>query len=406
MRLPNNAVGISDILQFRDCRRKFIFQMRRHLEGGDPPEDVHPDTMYGKAVHDGITWIEEDMLTDEEAVDRCFEVYGHWLEPEDADRLLADFETYRNRDESGVVTVANETEIRVPLLKWCYGCSREPEEDERDTCIGCGGKVETIYFRARIDRLYQNVQNPAIFVHRDYKSSKWRKSEEEVHGDKQMWSYNCAIHRYWTECADLTQWYDQLRYGDIPTRKTAEQRQQMWEWLKRQVRAILAETDASPTHNEWCPWCPIMESCSEVKRLSEWAIARIEELSPNSGKLEPELLVGKDFEEYVADLPIIERARKMAERYEDSVRGELKKLPDTRLDELEYRKSERSSNYWTPEALRATLDLVGEEKFLLMVGLTKTRVEKLLDGEEKQAVLDMATKAAGAMTVTKKKGSG
>lgn len=386
MRLPNDSIGISDILQARDCLRKFEFQMRRHTEGADPPEDVHPDTMYGKAVHDGITWIEADMLTDDEAVDRCFEVYGHWLEPKDADRLREDFSTYRGRDETGVITLANESEIRVPLLDFHY-----PGDDA----------PTTIYFRARIDRLYQNAQNPAIFVHRDYKSSKWRKSEDEVHEDKQMWAYNCAIHRFWPECEDLTQWYDQLRYGDIPTRKTGEQRAQMWEWLQKQVRAICAEEDAEPTHNQWCPWCPIMESCSEVRRLSEWAIARIAEISPDSGKLEPELLDVRPFEEYVSDLELIGRSRKMAERFEESVRTELKKLPDSRLEELGFEKSERSSKHWTPDALRAVLDLVGEEQFLLMVGLTRSRVEKLLEGEQKTAVLDMATKTAGAMTVKK-----
>lgn len=398
MRLPDNSIGITDLLTYRECQRKFSHGMRRHSEGGDAPGDkpVHPAWHYGTIVHDGISWIEEDMLTNDEAVERCFDVHARWIEPEDADRLRADFETYRSRDESGVILVANEKEIKVPLMRWDY---------ENGVEVTDGSSGETIYFRGRIDRLYQNAQNPSIFIHRDYKSSRWRTSEEEVHEDKQLWAYNAAIFRVWPECQDLTQWYDQLRYGDIPTKKSGEQRAQMWEWLKREVASVLRAPDENPepTHNEWCPWCPIMESCSEVPRLAGWAIARIEELAGESGKIDPELLKDGSFDDYVEDLPLIERARKMAERYEESVRGELKKLPDTRLDELGYKKSERSSTSWTPEAMRATIDRVGIDKFLLLVGMTKSRVEKMLNDDDKEAVMGMATKGKGSLTVTRKR---
>jgi hypothetical protein len=240
-------------------------------------------------------------------------------------------------------------------------------------------------------------------VHRDYKSSRWRTSEEEVHEDKQLWMYNAAIHRFWPECEYLAQVYDQLRYGAIPTQKTGEQRQEIWEWFIRQVKAILRDDTLEPTDNEWCPWCPIMESCPEVKRMAEWAIARIEEISPDSGKLEPELLEGRSFEEYVADLPTIERARKMAERYEESVRGELKRLPLTRLEQLGYRKSQRRNNSWSPEALRAVHSMVGDDLFYKLVSMTKTRAEKMLEGDVKKTVLDMGTSEEGAVTLTKKK---
>ena len=382
MKLPNNEVGISDILTYRDCPARFAFQMRRHTEGSDPPEAQHPDTLYGKAVHDGIEAIEADLLTDDEAVQLCFDRWGKWLEPEDADRLRADFQTYRERDERGVILVANETEIRVPLL----------EHEGR-----------TIYFRGRIDRLYQSATDPRVFIHRDYKSSKWRKSEEEVHEDKQLWAYNCGIHRYWPECQSLTQVYDQLRYGAIPTYKSGEQRAQMWEWLQRQVRAILADDTLEPSHNQWCPWCPILEDCAEIRRLSKWSLTKITELAGASGRDLPEDLEPGDLREYVEALEVIGLAVKTGERYDESVRGLLKKLPDTRVDELGYTKSKRSSNVWTPEALGAVRDTVGDERFMQLVSMTKTRVENLLEGDEKKAVLDMATKLDGGTTLRKKK---
>jgi hypothetical protein len=34
-----------------------------------------------------------------------------------------------------------------------------------------------IYLRTRIDRLYQRLDNPGVFVHVDYKSSRWPKTQ-------------------------------------------------------------------------------------------------------------------------------------------------------------------------------------------------------------------------------------
>lgn len=399
MRLPENAIGITDILGYRDCPQRFAFGMRRWTEGTDPPEAVHPDTFYGKAAHEGMNWIEADMLTDEEAVDRCFAKYPQ-LEPDDRQRLLDDFEVYRERDDKGVILVANESEFKVPIFQWCFDCRRD---SEGMICGYCEKEIETIYFRGKIDRLYALASNPSVFIHRDYKTSKWRKTEEEVNADKQMWSYNAGIHLFWPECESLTQFYDQLRYGATPTRKSAAQRAEIMEWIKTQVRAILRDEALEPTANEWCPYCPIIEQCSEVRRLSEWSIARIEELAGKTGKVKPDGVEANGIEEYVGDLDQISLARKMCEAYEDSVRGELKKLPSSRIEELGYRRSERSSSVWEPEALAAIHSRVGDDAFYAMISLTKSRAEKLLDDDDAKAVIDMGRKVKGSTILTKKR---
>ena len=46
MKLPDNAIGISDINKYRECGRRMQYQMRRWTEDGQPPEDQQ--TTYGE----------------------------------------------------------------------------------------------------------------------------------------------------------------------------------------------------------------------------------------------------------------------------------------------------------------------------------------------------------------------
>lgn len=416
MRLPNDSLGISDILSYRECPRRFAFQMRRHVEGSDPPEDVHPDTMYGKAIHDCISWIEDEMIPDDEAIDRAVRAYPKWLDPDDIDRLRKDLETYHERDERGVILVANETEVRIPLLEHRYRCDicsgrgRVAGTDGPIVCIDCDGKgVEreptTIHFRGRIDRLYKLASNPSIFIHRDYKSSKHRKSASEVHKDLQLWSYNWAIYRQWPECVALTQFYDQLQFGDQPpTRKSAEQRELIEDWLKKQVKAVLNDYSLEPDTNQWCPWCSILESCTEVRRLGEWAKTRITEIAGPDGKLPEGGVAPGDLDEYVRDRELLVRTGKMIDVLDKSVMAVIKDLPPARRAELGYEKaSGRSKDEFPPRALRSIHEIVGDD-FYSLVTVTKTRIgDFVTDKDLKKRILDMASKTAGGITVRKKK---
>lgn len=383
MKLPNNEIGVSDIKQFRDCPRRFLFGMRRHTEGAEPPEDQHPATVYGTVIHEAFTLIEEEGLTDDEAIQRSFDFFAPFLDPEDLDKIKADFETYHERAEPlGYRTVANETEARVPLFE-------HPEHG-------------MIYFRAKLDRLYQRRDSEEVFLHRDFKSSKWQKSEEDVHNDLQMWAYNWLIHEQWPECEHLTQVYDQLRYGEESTRKSAEQRDQMKEWLIRQVTAILnAPEEPEPKLNEWCPWCPIKESCSVVHRLGEYQTARLAALLPEGEK--PDL---DRMEEYVERLPEMETAVKTLEAYIKSVKGTLKELPGERREALGYYLSPRNSTVFDPEALKTAKEIMGEE-FWKRAKLSQKGVKDALPGEdfesEREAVMDLARQVAGTPVLKRRR---
>lgn len=388
MKLPENAIGISDIQKHRECARKMGYQMRRWTEGEQPPEDQHPDTMYGTVFHDTVEITEEKDLSDDEALQFAFNRYARYLAPEDLEKLKLDLQTYRERDEVGVRTLANEKEVRVPLLEWCYDCG---QRSIGAVCEFCGQETATIYFRARIDRLYQRLDNEAVFLHRDYKSSKWPKSEEEVHKDPQMWSYNWIIHEYWPECESLTQIYDQLRYGEIPTRKSDEQREEIREWLVRQVISILeAEEPVEPTFNQWCPWCPIKQDCPVIDRLTDFEVARIKALLPADEEPDTDLL-----EVYVEKLGDVDTAIKTLEAYRDRVKGVVRELPDERKDALGFKLSPRSFDVWSPAALEAAHDILGED-FYNLVKLSKRQVNDFLaDDDRQELVLGLARKKSG-----------
>lgn len=382
MKIPSNQVGISDINTYRDCPVRFEYAIRRWTEGSEPPERKHPDIMYGSAIHHAIHLMEAEVLPMEEAVQRAFDEFAGYLDPEDMRRLEDDLATYMRRDYKGVRTIANETEVRVPLFV-------------------VGG--ETIHFRAKLDRVYERVAQPGSFIHIDYKSSKWRKTEQEVHEDIQMWAYNMAIFEWWPECERLTQVYDQLMYGAVPTRKSAAQRAQMKTWLKRQVRAILNNTNPEPKFNQWCPYCALLPDCPEPKRTAEFAAARIAGLAPpdpESGKLvlDPDLM-----DVYVSELPELKTAKKAIEEFEKAVTKALQDMPEAVRAYHGYRlKGGRKMDAWTPEAMRIAHEALGDD-FYALVKMTKTRAKEYLGGDKEklEQLLNLAEKEAGKPSLEK-----
>lgn len=369
MKLPDNAIGISDVLKYRECGRKFLYSMRRWQEGGQPPEDNNPRTLYGTIFHDTVSLIEEKDLSDEEAVEAAFAKYAAILEPADLPKIKADLQTYRERDLTGVRTIANELDVRVPLMEW---------------------EGETIYFRGQIDRLYQKLNDEAAFVHVDFKTSRWQKTEEEVHQDLQMWAYNWLIHEYWPECEELSQVYDQLRFGQVATRKSEAQRAEIKGWLIQQVTAILKDSEPQARFNRWCPYCPIKYDCPVIDRLSDFEVARINELSPD----EP-INEDLDLTHYVAKLDDVQTAIKTLEEYANRIKGVVRELPADRQNELGYSLAGRSFDVWDADALESAHQVLGDD-FYRMVKLSKTTINNYLgEDERREVVLNLATKQTG-----------
>lgn len=369
MQLLGNAIGISDILQKRLCATRWEFDMHRWTEAGELPGATNPNNAYGSAMHHAIALTEEG-YSDGEAIEGAVAEYDRWLDPDDIEDLAADLEKYHERDYSGVRTVASEQNMKVPLFRH---------------------DGEIIYYRFTLDRLYVRLNNPQSFLHIDYKSSKHKKSEEDVHKDPQLWSYNWAIHEMWPECEELAQVYDQFNFGAVPTRKNARQRAQIKDWLIKQVKAILEMEEVKPSFNVWCPWCPLMESCAEPRRAADFAQMRIEELAPEGHDIAT--LAGGDMETYLQDMYQFETVRKCIERYEESVKGVLRELPPERRQQLGWGMYPSSRDVWSPDALRRVYNAIGDD-FFLLVKMTKTNIQRFYGGDKDAAgqVLQLAEK--------------
>lgn len=408
MRLPNDSVGISDIVDYRECPRRMSWGMRRHVGPGEQTDTTRPELAvagavhareYGSAAHELLRLVEEGH-DDEQAVELTWRKHGRALEPSDLALLRRDLETYRRRDFPNTRTLLVEEELRVPLL----------HHDGRQ-----------IFFRARIDRLYERLDRPGHFLHVDYKTSKWPKSEEEVDSDLQMWAYNWVIHEVFPECDDLSQWYDQLSAGQIPTNKTAAQRAEIRDWIVVQVKAILADNDLMPdgllrhSYNEWCPWCPIMESCPVVADLTDFAATRIAALAPERPKLKKDGTPSKrmeavplepeNAERYTAELARAKRGAQVLGRFVDEVNDMLRKMPEERREQLGFDLRPRRMPGWSTEAARDLHARFGDQ-FYELVKVTKRALEAGLSGDDLDWALQLAENRQSAPTVVQRRPPG
>lgn len=391
MKLPKNEVGVSDILDYRECPQRFALSMKRHedmperfrLEPGekaDPPQRQSWATAYGNCAHDAIEVIEQTQCSDDEALDAVWPKWQHWLGPNDMDDLKVDLQTYRERSAEGYRLVGTEIEMRTPLFVH---------------------EGEIIYFRGRIDVLYQRIDNASVFLSRDYKSSRMPKSEKEVHNDIQQWAYNFLVHETYPECETLIQEYDQLKFGVIPTRKNPAQRAQIKAWLVRQVKAMLGDTLFKPQSNDWCYTCPLMPDCRVTHLSTEFWINRL-------GVLAPEEKVGRKvvvkltkeeagFEVYADLLPRAKKAMKVMERFIAAVEEVIREMPADRREELGYRFGKPPEyDSFGPAELRKVQAIMGED-FWHVAGVSKKALADFY-GEETsdyQAVLSEAKKTYG-----------
>lgn len=396
---PNGGVqiGVSDILAWRDCPRRMLYGMRRHEEG-DLPESWSPANAYGSAIHLCIAML-DDSATIEQCLQAAYGQFAKWLEPSDVSRLREDMEKYLAREMLGTRTLLNEGEISVPLFVHPV--------------------VGQVWFRARIDRLMQSIDDPAVLVHVDYKSSKHAKSDEEVSKDIQLWAYNWSIDAWFQDLYPevgvprIQQWYDQLRYGEIPTRKSVEQRAEIHRWLILAVTDMIEDDEMAPTFNEWCPWCSLKMDCTVIQhQLTAWAQNRIAALMPREERLkkngEPSKVQGKivldhnRLQEYVTLLVDIKRGKQVLEAFEKEVGSVLRELPDSELHAIGKQKRERSARAFDSTAKRAIIEDVGLGTFLLLSDLSLASVERFFADDKAQIekITSLAQNKPGAVFVT------
>lgn len=370
MKLPDNAIGISDMLAYRECPQRFAWSMRRHQElperfqtfegeTDSPPESTNWTNAYGSAIHDAIATVERKLCSDEEAIAEIWPRWQHYLDPEDVTLMKADLEKYRHRAlPVGYRVVAVEQDMRVPLFVH---------------------RGVQIYFRFKLDVLMQHIQNPSIFVSRDYKATKWPRSHKEIQGDIQQWAYNWGIHELYPECETLLQEVDQLRAGVVPVRKTQAQRDEIKQWLILQATAVLEDDTLAPTQNEWCAYCPLLMECSVTHRSTDFWLRKLAAVAPER-KVGRKIMVQLsdspyDMGEYVELLPKAKMAQNVLKRYIEAVQDALKAMPTDRRRQFGYYASERSRNVFTASALREIFEMVGPDVFFHLVTLSTSGLE-------------------------------
>lgn len=386
-----NAIGISDILQYRTCPERFIWGMRRHLElperlrlypgeRDDPPEAINWTNAYGSAIHEAINRVE---LGDSHtaAIERALATYGTYLTPADIELLTEDLERYEFRHPKGMDLVSAERDMRVPLFEH---------------------NGVQIYFRFKLDVLFRSHTHPDVFLHRDYKSSAHRKTKQEVHSDVQMWAYNWGIHEMWPEARMLFQEYDQLKFGVERTSKNAQQRAEIKQWLIAQVKILLADDTFVPKINQFCPWCPLVVTCRETRRATTYwrgKLALTAPLRKDGRKIKVEFLdEGDDLEAMIRDdLPKMREARKHIEKVESELKTLIEAMSIEDRERLGWRISERRSHTITPEGMREMHALLGDT-FYELVNLPTGRL-----GEHAEAAEKWSIETVSASTLTQVK---
>lgn len=364
MNLPDQSIGISDIVQYLACATRFEYGMRRHA-GKAGQESWSPANAYGSAIHHAIHVLDQTGDVDQ-AVQEAFREFKQWLDPDDLQLLRDDLDLYLTREPLGYRTVLSEGEIKVPLFV--------------HPVIG------QVYFRARIDRLYVRVDDDSSYMIVDYKSSKHNKSESEVMEDPQAWAYQWAAHEYMPEIEHLVHRYDQLRYGMIETRKNEGQLKRMKAWLIEAATAVIDDDDLEPTFNDFCPWCPLKMDCPEIREgLTDFALNRIAALAPREpitkqdgspGKrLTPPQLDPDRFVEYTSVLPKVDKAKRTLEVYSETVKDTLKQLPEDQLAEYGYVPRHKNIKGLTVEGKRRVYDEIGDD-FFHIADLSRAAAER------------------------------
>lgn len=383
MILPGDSIGISDLLGWRECPQREALSMRRHTEGSYPGETDWTNA-YGSAIHDAIHLVETG-LSREDAVTQIWPKYAAHLDPDDLALLYEDLEKYQGDTPLGMELVAAEVDVKVPLFVH---------------------EGRQIYFRFKLDALYRRKDDHTVFYHRDYKSSKWRKTQAEVDKDVQMWAYNLGIHVLYPECSSLLQSYEQLRFGNLPTSKNDEQRADMKRWLIETVKAAMADTEMEPKQNEWCPYCPLVLTCSETVRATRVWRSKLAVLAPQTKegrktkiKLADE---GDDLERMIVEeLPRMIQTRKHLEAAEKQIKEVIERMPSEDRERLGWRMSQRKTTFLPPVALAMLHEVLGDA-FYEAVTVSKTSMEKIAGKSELELLRSLELERISSTGVTER----
>jgi hypothetical protein len=371
------AIGISDILDYRECPERMAVNMQRHL-GAE--EKIDWTNAYGSAIHMAIEWLTvwEDQTVEQredaggpihteaaysEAIGKSWERYGDYLDPEHLKMLTEDLQSWHKRDPRGFELIKAEQDLKIPLFVF---------------------EGKQIYYRFKIDALYRSRENRSIWLMRDYKSSQHRKTDNEVHADRQMTAYNLGIHEYYPECKHLIQLYEQLRFGTVTTSRTQADREIFKQWLIRNVTKILHDEDIQPKINGYCKWCPMVMECPAVRNAPRYWRGTMAVLAPKTKEGRKVTVEFPDENDEVEELiksvlPTAIQARGHIALFEGRLKDLLREMPSDKRRELGWRLSESKGKKITPEGLRRIHEVAGD-LFYELIALSTAEVKRLFPG--------------------------
>lgn len=365
MKLPGNSLGISDAKQFEECPMLFYENMKRH-SGVEPAEYTgysYP-LAFGNALHEAAELVVandgEAYLDD--AVEHAWTRWGRHLPAESYEELRDDIKTVIDR--SGVADnlelIAVEKDMKVSVFVG--------ESDEKKQMLD-EEHVEYFY-RFKIDALYRDRNDPGHFIIRDFKTVRRRRSQAEVDEDMQLTAYDFGIREMLgNEVTKVTIWYDQVKFQELFTSREEHDRQMFKGWITARIREILdvpVEAVANtPKLNEYCSWCPLLETCGIIDKINDVHLAQIKALS---GRVES----AEDLDSYIEKFDTAKNSMKALKEYTERISKFLKNNPGTYAGKS-YSTTFVNRIVWDPKTL---FEIFGEDAFKMMSPVSKNKIGK------------------------------
>lgn len=380
MRLPDNSLGVSDAMQYHRCPRLFFHNMMRHVRGEAPIAIAGQYSMplaYGNAVHEAaLLVVQNPNIYLDDAVDAAWQAWAHLLEPEHHAEIKQDVAIIieRTQEATNLRLIAAERDMKVELFT---GNDPEPnvpiEEwgDERE---------EWYNYRFKIDALYVDTEDPTHYVIRDFKTYRRMKWQEDIDNDMQFTAYSWGVKQLFPNATRVTIWVDQVKHGETFSMRTERDEAAFVDWMTSTIRAILRNPSESiantPTLNDFCAWCPILDTCAIKEFATDFALSKIAHVADvDMGNV-------NDISQYVYDYETAKQALKALEEYKKRVESFLKDHPGTYAGR-EYYTKDIKTDAW-PVAKVA--EVVGpEEAMRLAKPLTKTALDPIM-GEHREAL--------------------
>lgn len=386
MKLPENALGISDAKQFQDCPKLFHRNMLRHIRAEGAPDDSlitqnSEILSYGSCVHDAALLVVQDPdIYIDDAVDAAWAKWSPYLQPRHHAELREDVGVIIERTketEENLELVCAEEDWKVPVFVG-------REDGALDEVKG-----EWYYYRFRIDALYRRKDDPTHYVIRDFKTTRRQRFQSDIDDDIQFTAYDYGVREALGEgVSQVTIWYDQIKHGEIFSSRDECDRIRFQEYIESTIKAVLdmpvERVIDTFKLNEWCGWCPLLETCQVVDYANDLVKFELSQMSGN------DFATIKDVEPYVERYKLSKQAVKTLEEYNSRIGEFLKNNPGDYAG-VSYSTSVVQMPKWK---LSDLYEILGEKAIDLAGTISKSAIKDYLNNEAYMEAL-MAVRVQG-----------